>query len=110
MALVDLDSFYVAGYFEETKLSHIHIGMPATMHIMGEVHSMQGHVQRLSAALEDRKRTTASGALLGHVKHTLRRVGLAPPIAVRIASTHVSPGLPLTPRPTATLALEEDAP
>src|SRR3546814_1518549 len=70
MALVDLDSFYVAGYFEETKLSHIHIGMPATIHIMGEVHSMQGHVQSLSAGIEDRERTTASGTLLANVNPT----------------------------------------
>ena len=51
MALVDIDSFYVAGYFEETKLSHIRIGMPATVHIMGEDQAISGHVVGISSAM-----------------------------------------------------------
>src|SRR3546814_17404382 len=91
MALVDLDSFYVAGYFEETKLSHIHIGMPATIHIMGEVHSMQGHVQSLSAGIEDRERTTASGNLLANVNPPFSWVRLAQRITLPLSIDQVPP-------------------
>src|SRR3546814_8040999 len=105
MALVDLDSFYVAGYFEETKLSHIHIGMPATIHIMGEVHSMQGHVQSLSAGIEDRERTTASGTLLANVNPTFSLVRLAQRIPVRIDIDQVPPGMALIAGRTATIAI-----
>src|SRR3546814_7043811 len=84
MALVYVDSFYVASYFAETKLSHIHVGLPATIRIMGEVHSMQRHVQSLSAGIEDRERTTASGTLLANVNPPFSWVRPAQRITVRI--------------------------
>src|SRR3546814_14807374 len=78
-----------------SDLSHIHIGMPATIHIMGEVHSMQGHVQSLSAGIEDRERTTASGTLLANVNPTFSWVRLAQRIPVRIAIAPVPQGMAL---------------
>lgn len=47
-ALVDNDSFYVVGYFEETKLPHIRIGDPVSIEVMGEKTSMRGHVEGLA--------------------------------------------------------------
>lgn len=35
MAIVDSDSYYIAGYFEETKLSHIRDGSRVTVWVMG---------------------------------------------------------------------------
>src|SRR3546814_20372517 len=49
MALVDSDSYYVAGYFEETKLSNIHPGAPVTIRVMGEDQPPSGHVEGRSA-------------------------------------------------------------
>ena len=35
LALVDSGSYYVAGYFEETKLPRIHIGDRASVRLLG---------------------------------------------------------------------------
>src|SRR3546814_10514812 len=83
--------------------------MPATIHIMGEVHSMQGHVQSLSAGIEDRERTTASGTLLANVNPTFSWVRLAQRIPVRIAIDQVPQGMALIAGRTATIVLDEDA-
>jgi multidrug resistance efflux pump len=49
-ALVDSDSFYVAGYFEETKLPRIQIGDKVLVRIVGESQALDGHVEQQSAA------------------------------------------------------------
>ncbi|PHX40550.1 hypothetical protein AO263_27430, partial [Pseudomonas sp. NZIPFR-PS5] len=53
MAVVDRNSFWVYGFFEETKLPHVRIGDPADMQLMsGEV--MKGHVESIARAIYDR--------------------------------------------------------
>src|SRR5476649_1691917 len=53
MAVVDMHSFWVYGYFEETKLPHVKVGDPADMQLMsGEV--MKGHVESITRAIYDR--------------------------------------------------------
>src|SRR3546814_4105189 len=85
MALFDADSYYVAGYFEETKLSHIHPGAPVTIRVMGEDQPLSGHVEGRSAGIDDRERTTAAGSLLANVNPTFSWVRLAQRVPVRIA-------------------------
>src|SRR3546814_13903443 len=75
MTLVDSDSFYVSGYFEETKLGHIHEGQHATIRLMGQDRVLEGHVVGVSAAISDSERTTATGTLLADVRSEERRVG-----------------------------------
>ncbi|MDG2898776.1 efflux RND transporter periplasmic adaptor subunit, partial [Vibrio parahaemolyticus] len=43
-ALVDSHSFYVLGYFEETKLRHIRIGDPAQIILYSNQQTLKGHV------------------------------------------------------------------
>ena len=43
-ALVDSHSFYVVGYFEETKLRHIQEGAPARITLYSGAQTLQGHV------------------------------------------------------------------
>ncbi|HIE1388996.1 TPA: efflux RND transporter periplasmic adaptor subunit [Pseudomonas aeruginosa] len=107
MALVDEDSYYVAGYFEETKLSRIRTGMRATVHIMGEQQTLQGHVESLSAGIEDRERTTSTGTLLANVNPTFSWVRLAQRIPVRIALDEVPANVQLIAGRTATVVLDE---
>src|ERR1700761_8000986 len=45
LAVVDSDSFYVAGYFEETKLQGIRIGDPVSIRLLGTGAQLRGHVQ-----------------------------------------------------------------
>jgi len=105
MAIIDRDSFYVAGYFEETKLRNVHLGTVATLRIMGEPQPLQGHVASLSAGIDDRERTTAAGTLLANVNPTFTWIRLAQRVPVRIAIDRVPPGVSLIAGRTVTVSL-----
>jgi RND family efflux transporter MFP subunit len=51
ISLVDADSFWVDGYFEETSLSPIHLGDPATINLMGYHRTLRGHVDSIARAI-----------------------------------------------------------
>jgi RND family efflux transporter MFP subunit len=106
MALIDRDSFYVAGYFEETKLSRIHAGAKVTIHVMGETRPLGGHVVGMSAGIDDRERSTASGTLLANVNPTFNWVRLAQRVPVRIAIDRVPDGFDLIAGRTVTVTLD----
>lgn len=110
MALVDQDSFYVAGYFEETKLSRMRVGMPTTIHLMGESRPLKGHVEGLAAGIEDRERVTSTGTLLANVNPTFSWVRLAQRVPVRIAIDEVPKGTTLIAGRTATVVVDDSAP
>lgn len=107
MALVDTNSFYVAGYFEETKLSRIHNGAKATIFVMGEDQPLYGHVEGLSAGINDSERTTVSGTLLANVNPTFSWIRLAQRIPVRIAIDQTPPDFDLIAGRTASISLSE---
>ncbi|MBA1204394.1 HlyD family secretion protein [Pseudomonas capeferrum] len=106
MALVDSDSFYVAGYFEETKLARIQPGAHATVHVMGEDRSLFGHVESTSAGIEDRERTSTSNTLLANINPTFSWVRLAQRVPVRIAIDEVPQGFELISGRTVTVTLD----
>lgn len=87
MALVDADSFYAVGYFEETKLSQIAVGDPARVTVMGESEVLRGKVAGIAAAITDPDRTTSSELLPG-VSASFSWVRLAQRVPVRIALDH----------------------
>lgn len=106
MALIDSDSFYVAGYFEETKLARIHPGAHAILHVMGEDQPLSGHVESLSAGIEDRERTASSNTLLANINPTFSWVRLAQRVPVRIAIDEVPQDLELIAGRTVTVTLD----
>lgn len=106
MALVDSDSFYVAGYFEETKLARIHVGDTATLRVMGYDHPLKGHVVGISAGIDDRERSTATGTLLANVNPTFNWVRLAQRVPVRVAIDKVPDGFDLIVGRTVTVTLD----
>ncbi|WP_110946933.1 efflux RND transporter periplasmic adaptor subunit [Pseudomonas bohemica] len=82
MAVVDRNSFWVYGFFEETKLPHVRIGDPADMQLMsGEV--MKGHVESIARAIYDRD-NPESRELIADVNPTFNWVRLAQRVPVRI--------------------------
>ena len=82
LALVDPASFYVEGYFEETKLPRIHLGDRVRVTPMGSGELM-GTVESLAAGIADRDRTTSAN-LLPSVNPTFNWVRLAQRIPVRV--------------------------
>jgi multidrug resistance efflux pump len=83
MALIDLQSIYVIGYFEETKIDHIHVGDKVKIRLMGDSHTIIGHVDSLAGGIEDRE-LGASANLLANVNPTFNWVRLAQRIPVRV--------------------------
>jgi RND family efflux transporter MFP subunit len=105
LALVDTDSVYVDGYFEETKLPQIQVGDRARVHLMGLNTDLRGTVESIAAAIEDRERS-ASSANVANVNPTFSWVRLAQRIPVRIRLDAVSGGIRLIPGRTATVSID----
>ncbi|GGB02814.1 hypothetical protein GCM10011491_33690 [Brucella endophytica] len=82
-ALVDTDSFYVAGYFEENKLDRIHVGDPVVIDVMGSKTQLKGTVDSIAGGIEDRERSDTS-SLLANISPTFNWVRLAQRIPVRV--------------------------
>src|SRR6202034_1633295 len=51
VSVVDANSFWVDGYFEETTLEPIRLGDPAEIKLMGYREVVRGHVQGISRAI-----------------------------------------------------------
>jgi multidrug resistance efflux pump len=83
LALVDSDSLYVDGYFEETKLPRIHVGDLVSVRLMGESRILYGRVQSIADAIADRERTPSSN-LVANINPTFDWVRLAQRVPVRI--------------------------
>lgn len=108
VSIVDSDSFYVTGYFEETKLPNIHKGMPATIQLMGESQDIKGHVASIAAGVQDSQRASSSSTLLANVTSTFSWVRLAQRIPVRVALDSVPSAVHLIAGRTATIELSKN--
>ncbi len=104
MAQVDSDSFYVSGYFEETKLPRIQVGDKVAVRLMGERADIEGHVDSVARGIVDRERSDSPN-LLANVNPTFSWVRLAQRIPVRIALDHVPEGVTLIAGRTATVTV-----
>ncbi|WP_406855462.1 efflux RND transporter periplasmic adaptor subunit [Alsobacter sp. KACC 23698] len=104
-ALVDEDSFYVSGYFEETKISRIHEGDPVAIRLMGFAPELRGRVESVARAIADRE-IVQGGDLILNVNPTFNWVRLAQRIPVRISLDALPPGVTLSAGMTATVVVE----
>jgi RND family efflux transporter MFP subunit len=104
LALIDSRSFRVEGYFEETKLAGLKIGMPVSVRVMGEPGALKGHIQSIAAGIEDRDRV-AGANLLPNVNPTFSWVRLAQRVPVRIALDQTPADLRMIAGRTATVAV-----
>ncbi|MYN41606.1 efflux RND transporter periplasmic adaptor subunit [Duganella sp. FT109W] len=105
LALIDSDSYYVEGYFEETKLPAIRIGDAVVVLPMGQSLRLKGHVESLSGGVADRDRSTSSN-LLSSVNPTFNWVRLAQRIPVRIKLDALPAGARLVAGQTVTVDVQ----
>jgi len=105
LALVDSGSYYVAGYFEETKLPRIHIGDRASVRLLGIDQPVEGHVSGIASGIVDHERQVSPN-LLANVNPTFNWVRLAQRIPVRIDLDHVPDGVKLIAGQTATVVIQ----
>lgn len=106
VALVDGDSFYVAGYFEETKLRHIQIGDRVSIRLMAYGAPLTGHVDSVARAITDRDNALGND-LIANVNPTFSWVRLAQRIPVRIAIDDIPKGIVLSAGMTATVVVTD---
>lgn len=101
LAVVDMNSFWVYGFFEETKLPHVKVGDPAEMQMMsGE--RLKGHVESISRGIYDRD-NPESRELIADVNPTFNWVRLAQRVPVRIHIDEVPEGMLLAAGTTCTV-------
>ncbi|AIL60084.1 efflux RND transporter periplasmic adaptor subunit [Pseudomonas alkylphenolica] len=104
MAVVDKDSFWVYGFFEETKLPHVKVGDQADLQMMsGEV--LKGHVESISRGIYDRD-NPQSRELIADVNPTFNWVRLAQRVPVRIHIDEVPEGFLLAAGTTCTVVVK----
>jgi RND family efflux transporter MFP subunit len=103
LAIVDSHSFWVYGYFEETKLPHVRVGDRAQIRLMsgGE---LKGHVESISRGIYDRD-NPESRELLADVNPTFNWVRLAQRVPVRVKIDAVPDGVLLSAGTTATVVI-----
>lgn len=102
LALIDKNSFYAEGYFEETKLPGISTGDAVTLSPMGSRQRLEGHVESFAQGIADRDRNTSAN-LLPNVNPTFNWVRLAQRIPVRVALDRVPDGMRLVAGQTVTV-------
>jgi len=106
LALVDGDSFYVEGYFEETKLPRIHTGDRVRVMQMGGAAVLGGTVESVAAGIAERDRSTGTN-LLPSVNPTFNWVRLAQRIPVRVRLDPLPEGARLIAGQTVTVQVVE---
>ncbi len=94
LAVIDSDSFWVCGYFEETKLPRLHSGDPAVIKLMGVGPTLSGHVESISSGIADQNGSTDIQGL-ANVNPVFYWVRLAQRIPVRIHLDNVPEGIHL---------------
>ncbi len=104
VAILDAASFWITGYFEETKIRHIRIGDPARIKLMGFDAPVSGHVESLGRGIEN-SNDTPGHLGLPNVAATFSWVRLAQRIPVRIHINQVPPGVELAAGMTATVEI-----
>ena len=104
LSVADSDSFWIDGYFEETKLPNIHVGDYAHIRLMGWGPEVAGHVRSIARGISD---TDAGNGYQGleSVNPIFTWVRLAQRIPVRIAIDHVPDSVTIAAGQTCTIVL-----
>ncbi|MCX5544604.1 HlyD family secretion protein [Paraburkholderia sp. CNPSo 3076] len=104
LAVVDSHSFWVYGYFEETKLPHVKVGNKADIKLMSGG-TLEGHVESISRGIYDRD-NPQSRELLADVNPTFNWVRLAQRVPVRIHIDKVPDDMVLAAGTTCTVVVK----
>jgi len=105
VAIVDAHSFWVVGYFEETRLRHIQVGNRAQVSLMGYDVMITGHVESIGRGIGDSNDETG-GLGLPEVNPTFNWVRLAQRVPVRIQLDRIPEGVVLVAGLSASVAIE----
>jgi multidrug resistance efflux pump len=105
ISIVDADSFWVDGYFEEINLGSIREGDPAEIELMGYSQIVRGHVDSIARAINV-PNAQANQQGIATVNPIFTWVRLAQRIPVRIHIDEVPEGVVLSAGMTATVQID----
>jgi len=105
ISLVDADSFWVDGYFEETSLDRVQVGDPAEVKLMGYRQIIRGHVDSIARGINVAN-AQPNGQGLANVNPIFTWVRLAQRIPVRVHIDQVPEGVALAAGMTATVQID----
>jgi multidrug resistance efflux pump len=106
ISVVDASSYWIDGYFEETKLAHICVGDFAEAQLLGYPQPILGRVDTITRGISVSDATPSTQGLPS-VDPVYTWVRLAQRVPVRIAITDVPPGVPLVSGLTATVTVRK---
>jgi multidrug resistance efflux pump len=106
LSVVDSDSFWVSGYFEETKLPRIHDGDYAHVRLIGWRPEVAGHVESISRGISDTN-SDVDATGLQNVNPIFTWVRLAQRIPVRIHIDRVPAGVVIAAGQTCTIEIDD---
>ena len=102
ISVVDSDSFWVTGYFEETKMGGFEVGDAAKVSLMGYKQRIDGHVESITRGIATSNATVGTQGLPS-VQAVYTWVRLAQRIPVRIKIDQVPSNITLAAGMTATV-------
>ena len=105
ISVVDADSFWVDGYFEETNLEPIQVGDPASIKLMGYSQIVRGHVGSIARGINVANEQP-NGQGLANVNPIFTWARLAQRIPVRVHIDQVPEGVVLSAGMTATVQID----
>src|SRR5215468_4023696 len=106
ISVIDTDSYWIDGYFEETKLARVCIGDRVEAKLMGYAQPILGHVATVTRGIG--VSDAASGTQgLPNPNPVYTWVRLAQRVPVRIAIDSVPDGIPLVSGMTATVTVKD---
>jgi RND family efflux transporter MFP subunit len=104
ISVIDGDSYWIDGYFEETKMAHVCVGDRAEAALMGYRDPIVGRIQTVTRGISVSNATPSTQGL-PNVDPVYTWVRLAQRVPVRIKITDVPPGIPLVSGMTATVTI-----
>ena len=105
--MIDADSYWIDGYFEETKMARVCIGDRAEAALMGYRDPIVGRVQTVTRGISVSNAAPSTQGLPS-VDPVYTWVRLAQRVPVRIQITDVPAGVPLVSGMTATVTIRGD--
>jgi multidrug resistance efflux pump len=105
ISLVDADTFWVEGYFEETNLAPIRVRDPVQIKLMGYSQLVRGHIESIARAI-DVSNAQPDNQGVATVNPIFTWVRLAQRIPVRIHLDEVPKGVQLVAGMTATVQID----
>lgn len=104
ISVVDTDSYWIDGYFEETKMANIRVGASADIALMGFTPHLRGTVASVTLGISaDNAAPSTQG--LPSVNPVYTWVRLAQRVPVRVRIDYVPPDVPLVAGMTATVVV-----